>query len=379
MDYDELGSAAAVDAESAALGDGRKPWVVEPFLHIGDGILYNPLSCREINTESELLEPLLAMIRGELGPADLDRELRLALEEQAWIVEDDGRLSHRYRLRGVSLETHSVCNHRCYFCPVSVAPRPAHFMPTELFESIVEQLGPYHDTIEGVFLNNYNEPTVDKRFVDQCRTVMRAELPLAIVTNATGLTFQRIDAIHEIGRLRFLCINLSTIDRERYRRDRGKDHLEIVLRHIEYAGNHPLADEMAIVVLGTGDDQHQENFEQITRHFEDSHFDVRYEAVLNRAGNIDVGLAPSDPGRRLAGCENVGSRPVQHIHITATGSCVLCCQDYSEDYVVGDLNTDSIHEVMSGEALARYRRLAYGLEEALADFICRHCVSALTR
>jgi hypothetical protein len=353
--------------------------IVEPFLHIGDGIAYNPLTCREIRTDSELLDPLLALIRGQLTQDELQPGIRRELEEQGWIVENDGRLAHRYRLRAVSLETHSVCNHRCYFCPVSVAPRPSHFMPTGFFERIVDQICSYRDTVEGVFLNNYNEPTVDRRFVDQCRTLMRAELPVAVVTNATGLTPKRIDEILELGRLRFLCVNLSTMDRERYRRDRGKDHLETALNHIAYAGAHPVAEEMAIVVLGTGDDEHQENFEQIRSHFDGSLFDVRYEAVLNRAGNIDVGLAPSDPGRRLAGCENVGSRPLQHIHITATGTCVLCCQDYGEDYVVGDLNTDSIHEVMSGDAMARYRRWSYGLDEAPDDFICRNCVSALTR
>jgi hypothetical protein len=153
----------------------------------------------------------------------------------------------------------------------------------------------------------------------------------------------------------------------------------MVLRHIEYAGNHPLAEEMVIVVLGTGDERHQRDHDEIRRRFEGSSFEVRCEVVMNRAGHMEVGRGVSDPGRRLAGCENVGSRPVQHIHITAQGTCVLCCQDYFEEYVVGDLTSNSIHEVMSGDEMSRYRRQAYGLEDASDDFICRHCVSALTR
>ena len=75
--------------------------------------------------------------------------------------------SHDFRLRYVSLETCSTCTQGCYFCPVGVAPRPTKLMPTELFETIVSQLAAHRDTIEGVGLSNYNEPTADRRFVEQ--------------------------------------------------------------------------------------------------------------------------------------------------------------------------------------------------------------------
>ena len=45
-----------------------------------------------------------------------------------------------------------------------------------------------------------------------------------MLTNGTGLTPERVDAIVEIGGLRFLSINLSTLDREQVPADRGGDH-----------------------------------------------------------------------------------------------------------------------------------------------------------
>ena len=89
-------------------------------------------------------------------------------------------------------------------------------MPTELYERIVGELAAWRDTIEAVFMINYNEPTVDKRFVEQVRAIRAAGLPPAVLTNGTGLTPERIDALVEMGGLRFLSINLSTLDRERY-------------------------------------------------------------------------------------------------------------------------------------------------------------------
>ena len=61
------------------------------------------------------------------------------------------------------------------------------------------------------------------------------------------------------------------------------------------------------------------------------------------------------------------------------GACIICCQDYDENYVVGDLTRASIRDVLAGEEMARIRRWTYGVEEAPADFICRTCVFALTR
>ena len=63
--------------------------------------------------------------------------------------------------------------------------------------------------------------------------------------------------------------------------------------------------------------------------------------------------------------------------VTATAKAVLCCQDYYERLVVGDLKTQTVAEVLGGDVMARLRRWTYGVEEAPADFLCRRCEFAL--
>jgi hypothetical protein len=106
---------------------------------------------------------------------------------------------------------------------------------------------------------------------------------------------------------------------------------------------------------------------------------VQLYEVMDRAGYLQIGRAIGRDGRSLCGCENVGSRPLQHLHITPYGKCVLCCEDYDENYAVGDLTRQSVAEVLAGPEIARLRRWAYGVEEAPDDFICRKCVFALKR
>ncbi len=345
-------------------------WVPNPFLHYEDSRIYDPLTDRSLDASHPLHARMLHFM--EKGDAD---EL---LARGGWIVPAGEDLSTKYRLKIVSLETASPCNQKCYFCPVSIAPREDEVMSQELFERIVSQLEHYRDTIDGVFLQSYNEPTVERRFVDHCRRLFQAGLPIAVLSNGSGLTPAKIDALMAAGTLRYLCINLSTLDRERYKQERGADHLEVVLRTLDHARDRPVARQMRIVVLGQMDDVHQRDFEAVRDRFAGSRFEVEKYHATDRAGWLEVGMK-AERKARLAGCELIGSRPIQHIHITPGGKCILCCQDYDANYVLGDLSKQTVHEVMSGPEMSKMRRWTYGVEDAPDDFICRTCVFALTR
>jgi hypothetical protein len=352
---------------------------MSPFLHAGEDRFYNPLTDRTLLRGEAGYESLRGLYGGAVALDRLAPEERARLAADGWLMPGDVEPAREFRLKYVSLEAHTVCNQSCYFCPVSIAPREDYFMPTELYERIVGELAAFRDTIEAVFMINYNEPTVDRRFVDQVRAIRGAGLPPAVLTNGSGLTPDRVDALVAMGGLRFLSINLSTLDRERYRKERGGDHLNVVLRNLDYVKDKPVAEQMDMVVLGTGNADHKRDFEEIRERFAGSRFEVKYFEVMDRAGYLQIGHRPAAPNQRLCGCENVGSRPLQHLHITPRAQAVLCCEDYDAKYVVGDLARESVLDVLTGNALATMRRWVYGLEEAPRDFLCRGCTFALTR
>jgi hypothetical protein len=352
--------------------------IPEPFLHLAPGAIYNTLTDRTLRADDPAFGALRTVLDGERAPIDLPPAERARLVEEGWLIESAADLLGRFRLKYVSFEASTVCNQACYFCPVSIAPREAHAMSMEFYEQICGELAAHRATLEGVSMIHYNEPTADKRFLDQIRVLKRHGLPPAVLTNATGLTPARVDEILALGGLAYLSINLSTLDRERYRRDRGGDHLPIVLRNLDYCANLPLAPQMDMAVLGTGDEVHRRDFEAIHERFAGTRFNVQFYEVMDRAGAVPVGLKPERTDRRLRGCEQTGSRPVQWVHITPHGKCVLCCQDYSENYVIGDLHEESLDSILSGPRMSMLRGWVYGIEEAPDDFICRHCIYALT-
>ena len=347
---------------------------LHPLLHVDEDELYHPILDRSLKPGDADYALLRPVADGGLPATELPEGERRRLTEVGWLLAPGEDASQQFRLKYVSLEAHTVCNQACYFCPVSMDPREDYFMPTEEYERIVGQLAEYKDTIEAVFMISYNEPTLDKRFVDQVRTIKAAGLPPAVLTNGSGLTPGRVAQLVEMGGLRFLSINLSTLDRERYKETRGGDQLKAVLRNLDHAKDLPVAEKMDIVVLGTGDETHDRDFAELEERFAGSRFNVKRFEVMDRAGYLQVGASVAEDGLSLCGCDNMGPRPLQHLHVTPRADCVLCCEDYDENYVVGNLNRQTVEEVLTGPAMALMRRWVYGIEEAPEDFICNRCI-----
>lgn len=345
--------------------------VPHPFLHDEGTHVRHPLTDRTLRPGDPGWTQLRALLDGGACP-----DTPAVLLAGKWLMPAGHDPSPEFRLRVVSLELHSVCNDACWFCPVSVAPRDREFMPDAVVASVLDQLAAHRDTIEAVFMNNYNEPTLDPRFVDHVTALTERELPIALLTNGSGLTPRRTDALVALGGLLHLGVNISSADREHYEAQRGSRHLGVVLRNLDHAAQLGVARHMVLLVLGDDDGDHDRAYEAISARFAGTRFEIERHKVMDRAGYFSFGAQVDAPRTRLRGCENLGARPLEHVHITASGECVLCCQDYDEHYVVGDLREQTLDEILCGPALARMRRQAYGLEDAPPDFICRSCVFA---
>ncbi len=354
----------------------RNRWMASPYLHLHDHVVLNPHTGLGVAANDPAFDELKRLIKGRITLEDLD-QVQKRLADDRWLIRETEDLSTSYRLRYVSLETHTVCTQRCSFCPVSIAPRNRHYMPTELFTRLVREIAEFRETIEAVTLNNYNEPTADRRFTEQVRIMLEHALPVAVLSNGSTFTPDKVDALVEMGPITYLSVNISSLDRERYAAERQRDHLPKVLEHLDYMKDRLVAETMDLIVLGHGDEQHQADAKALRQRFAGSRFKVRDFEIMDRAGYLPIGRKPDKPFERLRGCNNTGSRPIEHLHINPKGQCLLCCEDYDEHHKVGDLTVQTIHDVMSGEEMAQLRRMVYGVDDAPNDFICRKCVFAL--
>lgn len=365
----ETSSSASRNASAVA-----EPETVSPYLHNRGRVLYNPATGASIRKDSEEYRALSRVREGlpaDAGPAILEH-----LRAARFLIEDLDTETRRSHLLFLSLETCTSCNHRCPFCPVSVDPREREVMSQELFESIVDQTVAAGGKDVVVFLSNYNEPTVDPLFEERCRALFDRGLAVSILTNASHFGPERAQRLEEAGRFRYIGINLPTLDPERYEKLHGTRDLARVVANIEAMRARELASEAAIVVLGEEDERHRQDTAAIREKFEPLGWQVKPFRIRSRPASGT--FVPEPPARKiLKGCELMGSRPFEHLHVTATAKAVLCCQDYYEKLTIGDLKTQSVAEVLGGDVMARLRRWTYGVEEAPADFLCRRCEFAI--
>ncbi len=349
---------------------------VSPYLHERGSVLYNPISGESLPKDGPAFRALSQMRRGMT--ADVDPALLEHLRAARFLIEDLDSETRRTHLLFVSLETCTSCNHRCPFCPVSVDPREREVMTQELFESIADQVVEIGGKDVVVFLSNYNEPTIDPLFEERCLSLFARGLPVSLLTNASHFGPDRADRLSRAGRFRYIGINLPTLDPERYEKMHGTRDLARVLGNIDALAAREIAEETAIVVLGDNDAAHRRDVEEIRTRFAPLGWDVKSFRIRSRPASGTFVPEPP-PVKELRGCELMGSRPFEHLHVTATAKAVLCCQDYYEKLVVGDLKTQTVAEVLGGDVMARLRRWTYGVEEAPDDFLCRRCEFALGR
>jgi MoaA/NifB/PqqE/SkfB family radical SAM enzyme len=349
---------------------------VSPYLHERDTVLYNPTTGESVEKESPGYRALSRIRQGlpsEAAPGVLEH-----LRAARFLIEDLDSETRRSHLLYVSLETCTSCNHRCPFCPVSVDPREREVMSQELFESIADQVVQIGGRGVVVFLSNYNEPTIDPLFEERCFALFARGLPVSLLTNASQLDPERADRLARAGRFRYIGINLPTLDAERYLRMHGTRDLARVLANVDALRAREIAEETSIVVLGDEDEPHRRDVRDIRDRFEPLGWEVKPFRIRSRPASGTFVPEPP-PVKELRGCELMGSRPFEHLHVTATGKAVLCCQDYYEKLTVGDLKRQTVAEILGGDVMARLRRWTYGVEEAPDDFLCRRCEFALGR
>jgi MoaA/NifB/PqqE/SkfB family radical SAM enzyme len=350
--------------------------VVSPYLHDRGSVLYNPITGESLPKEGPGYEAL-SKIREGL-PAEVESGVLEHLRVARFLIDDLEAETRRSHLLYVSLETCTSCNHRCPFCPVSVDPREREVMSQELFESIADQVVEVGGRSVVVFLSNYNEPTIDPLFEERCLALFARCLPVSLLTNASHLDPDRAERIARAGRFRYIGINLPTLDPERYQHMHGTRDLARVLANIDALRAREIGEETAIVVLGNNDAAHRKDVREIRERFEPLGWDVKPFRIRSRPSSGTFVPEPP-PVKELRGCELMGSRPFEHLHVTATGRAVLCCQDYYEKLTIGDLKKETVAQILGGDVMARLRRWTYGVEPAPDDFLCRRCEFALGR
>jgi radical SAM protein with 4Fe4S-binding SPASM domain len=307
-------------------------------------------------------------------------------------------------MENVYIEITDSCNLHCSFCPCGTAgdagnaAMPRTFMPTALFEKCIA--GAQEIGAKNIFFHVLGEPTLHPGFAHYLKKLEQTPLRLTLTTNGT--------TIERTGRHILDCpavrqVNFSTHAFAELPRETAERHLQNVLDFCRIAAveRPDLYVNLRLWNVGAAEatpwnsymlDRIRETFgvEVTPGHFCSRHksFNISGRIYLHEdtrfewPGSNKVTSASSvtfETRDERGSASSVTGTPVQgtcraldtHVAILHDGRVVACCLDYSGQITLGNIQENSLAEILEAP-LARELREGFAQNE-LRHPLCRAC------
>lgn len=229
----------------------------------------------------------------------------------------------------ISLETQSVCNASCTFCPYPSLDRIGDRMPDELIDKLINEMSEFTEPF--VFAPfKVNEPLLDKRLIPICKEVEgKTCAEIRIFTNASALTQIKVDELSKLNRIKHLWVSLNSHHKSEYEELMGIS-FEKTVSNLD---NLHRQNVFPVVVSSVGFPNYEfiqycserwPKFEPIV---------LKQDAWLDYADS-QVGVVPDSPCSRWF-----------ELSIASSGIVTLCCMDGEGKYPIGDVRENTLLEV----------------------------------
>ena len=264
-----------------------------------------------------------------------------------------------------------VCNAKCWYCPVRYYPQSkTQHMPPDLFEKIIADIcankgGLVSLSFDFIYTAHYNEILLYRYFPEMLATLRKYEIKTMILSNGIAFTEDKINLVDKyrdvvIG----INFNIPSFESGTWNVEVGYDkvdgchepkYFEKTMDNVRnvYSIFGPMVsigvNSMDPAECGKRVMQGKELFPGLNIY--------PCVGLCDRAGLLhDQGIisnrAEIDRNRAgktyITGCLNSG-RLQDWLHINAYGEVFACCDDYYFDYVFGDLNTETLQEIMTAD------------------------------
>ena len=269
----------------------------------------------------------------------------------------------RFRVRHLEITTMIGCKVACIYCPQDKISRryfgSDRMMKFDDFKTYIQRV-PRRVVLH---FTGFAEPLLNPECTDMIEYAARRGHPIFISTTLAGMTREDVRRLSQLTYYQFQIhlpsaeklMNLA-IDDEYFAL--LSDLLSAgIITDLHFHGNevHP--------TVGAWLRRHAVNFEEFW--------------IQDRAGNLNTEkvkqkvtkpiITAAKPSGKLR-CERI----YQNV-LLPNGDVVLCCMDWSAEYVLGNLKRDRFEDLYRSET---FRRVLRGLKDPGVDLLCRTCYMA---
>jgi len=275
----------------------------------------------------------------------------------------------------IEIQTASYCNGRCIICPHEHVSKnlPQGIMSIKLFDKIISQVKDAKRIIP--YFNN--EPFLDPLFIKRLKLIRKKckNSEIEIATNASLLNkeIQRILEGIKIDELRLSMFGFTQNTFHRIMKGlKWKDvkaNLDTLVKNKKLRKN---IKNISIVMI---------DFPLVTKkdkllatsYCKKHSLTFHLWGFLDRSRNVKK-YSNNITRHNVIGCEQ--DRPLKRMHVTFDGKVVLCCMDWKQEYVLGDLTKESVKKVWNSKKYKSIRQRVYSFTSN-SPMLCRRCKLAI--
>lgn len=267
--------------------------------------------------------------------------------------------------RYIDVELTNCCNFKCCFCPTGTKSmrRIKGFMPDAVIEALLNNIIKYN--IPGVRFVQWGEPTMHPKYIEVIEKVKNAGAAVHINTNGSLLDEAQIKKLIDI-KLDSIKFSFQGADEGTYNEMReGGDYnrlLETVRKMYQLRGDSPYP-YIQITTTLTG-----ETIEQINDFKHDiegccDYYNIGYTQLTHlNVDDMQIDEKEKEKIRQLQKREkiphvhpDVCSEVFDKLSINWNGDVTLCCQDYDNNLIIGNILDMDLNQLFNSNAANQYR------------------------
>jgi len=269
----------------------------------------------------------------------------------------------------LQVETTSVCQAACVWCPYPTTKRAKGFMTLALWRKIITEAAVMPERWHELCLTGLGEPLLDPHLDTRIAFAreLLPELPIVVYTNGSYLTPGRFERLAAAG-LSVLCVSLNAVRAEQRKQIMALEDYDAVLGYIDYAiamGEPEV--KVQVRAVGSPDTFPLQDMDTFYRRWGDARLGGHGLVTIegNWAGDNRTvrPFAPNEACHRALG----------QLYVTWDGRVTPCCFIPDADVVCfGDLRRQSLREVYGSEEYVRFRQ-DHAADQADKHAFCARC------
>jgi MoaA/NifB/PqqE/SkfB family radical SAM enzyme len=237
----------------------------------------------------------------------------------------------------LQLQTHAHCNMACLSCPHPTLEKNSddRKISWNSFTSIIDECLA-NEEFESIVLDLQNEPLLDSDLAERIVYIKekRKEIFVGITSNGMALSPEIVAALIEAGIDR-IVVSLNAVSEAAFEKNTGSRSFRRIIKNVNNALKIPGAQARLKMSFGATSHNVQE-VRQFVEHMESQHISYRIFAMHDRLGQVTgmpfLNVAP----------ERTCHLPIYSMAVLLDGTAVLCCQDWLQSRIMGNVLNDGV-------------------------------------